>query len=196
MRKSNYSFSETLKNIVFLLKTKLFFPGARLVRFPIIIRGKKYIDFGKNLTTGYRCRFEVNGIHEGKKLIFGDNVNIGDNVRISCTRSIVIGNNVLIGSKVLIIDNSHGTYSGDSQDSPLLPPNKRKLSSSEIIIGDNVWIGENVVIQKGVRIGKGCVIAANSVVTKNIEENSIVGGIPCKQIKKYNQELNEWRKFK
>ena len=58
--------------------------------------GKKYIDFGSNLTTGRYCRIEVNGIHSEKKLIFGENVNIGDFVSIRCANHISIGNNVSI----------------------------------------------------------------------------------------------------
>lgn len=196
MRKSNYGIQEIIKNIFFLLRTFLFYRGARLIRFPIIIRGKKYIDFGYNLTTGYRCRIEVNGNPKKKILIFGENVNIGDYVRISCVSGIDIGNNVLIGSKVLIIDNSHGKYRGESQDSPDSLPNKRKLFSNKIKVEDNVWIGENSVIQQGVIIGKGSIIAANSVITSNVDAGVIVGGVPAKILKKYNEKENKWEKIK
>jgi maltose O-acetyltransferase len=53
-----------------------------------------------------------------------------------------------------------------------------------IFIEDDVWIGRNVVILPGIRIGKGCIVGANSVVTKNLEEYSIYGGVPAKLIKK------------
>lgn len=176
MRNSNYGIGEIIQNISNVCKTKIFFTKARMIRFPIVIRGRKYIDFGHNLTTGRNCRIEVNGDHNGKRLIFGSNVNIGDNVSIRCADKISIGNNVLMGSKVLIIDNSHGCYSGDKEDSPIDPPNKRRLFTGQITIGDNVWIGENCVIQQGVDIGNGSVIAANSIVTKDVDENTIVGG--------------------
>lgn len=195
MRKSNYGFWEIIKNIVFIIKTKLLVPKARLIRFPITIRGRRYIDFGINLTTGYRCRIEVNGKHEFPVLKFGKNVNIGDNVRISCANEIVIGNNVLIGSKVLIIDNAHGTYYGNNQDAPYIPPNERKLNTKPITIDDNVWIGENVVIQQGVNIGYGSIIGANSVVTKDVPKNCIVGGVPTKIIKVYDSKKEIWVNF-
>ena len=194
MRKSNYGCVEFLKNVIFLVLTKLCYPTARLIRFPIVVRGKKYIDFGQNLTTGYRCRFEVNGEHDEKCIVFGENVNIGDNVRISCVDKISIGNDVLMGSKVLIIDNSHGQYNGENQDSPDVPPNKRKLVASPICIEDNVWIGENAVIQQGCTIGYGSIIAANSVVTKDVPANSIVGGSPAKLLKIYDKNVNKWLK--
>lgn len=190
MRRSNYEAKEMVQNIIYIIKSKIFYPGSRMIRFPIVVRGKKYIDFGKCLTTGRYCRFEVNGEHAGKRLIFGNDVNVGDYVSIRCADHITIGNNVLMGSRVLIIDNSHGKYSGKNQDEPMIPPNKRKLSTGQIVIEDNVWIGENSVIQQGVTIKKGSVVAANSVVTKNVPSNVIVGGVPAKVIKYWNG--NEW----
>lgn len=192
MRTANYSCIEKIQNAMYLLQTKICFPSARLIRKPIVVRGKKYIDFGKSLTTGRNCRIEVNGIHKEKKIIFGDNVNIGDNVSIRCANRIRIGNNVLMGSKVLIIDNSHGNYRGKNQDSPTIPPNKRQLFTSPIEIEDNVWIGEGAVIQQGVTVGAGSIICANSVITKNVPSNSIVGGVPAQILKKWNGR--EWIK--
>lgn len=192
MRKANYSIYEKIKNVIFLCVGKIIVPKSRLIRFPIIIRGKKYIDFGNRITTGARCRFEVNGYHKTKKLIFGENVNIGYDVRISCCEQIIIGSNVLIGSRVTIIDNSHGNYSNDNQDSPYTPPNEREIFHNPIKIEDNVWIGDNVVIQQGVTIGFGSIIAANTVVTKDVGKNTIVGGIPARIIKKYDSESRKW----
>lgn len=195
MRKSNYGLYETLQNISYVLRTKLFFFRCRMIRFPIVVRGKKYIDFGTGLTTGRYCRFEVNGMFQNKRLKFGDSVNIGDYVSIRCAESIIIGNNVLIGSHVLIVDNSHGSYKGSNQDSPYTPPNTRKLFTAPIVIGSNVWIGENVSIMAGVHIGDGAIIGANSVVTKDVEANTIVAGVPTKVLKKYNIGANTWDVF-
>ena len=192
MRKSNYGIIETIQNVIFLILSKLLVKKSRLIRFPIVIRGKKYIDFGEKITTGRNCRLEVNGEHNSKLLIFGKNVNIGDNVRISCAKGITIGNNVLIGSRVLIIDNSHGCYSSENQSSPNIPPNDRQLKCARIEIGDNVWIGEGAVIQQGVSIGNGCIIAANSVVTESVPNDCIMGGVPARVIKFWNAECNEW----
>lgn len=195
MKKSNYSLGEIIVNVINLIRTKIYIPSARLVRFPVIIRGKKYIDFGHRLTTGYHCRFEVNGKHCRSVIQLGDGVNMGDNVRISAAERIVIGNNVLMGSKVLIIDTSHGDYSGEHQDSPLIPPNQRPLITKQIIIEDNVWIGEGVVVQPGVRIGMGSIIGANAVVTHDVEENCIVAGAPAKIVKKWNSEEKKWKRI-
>ncbi len=194
IRSSNYGAIETIKNVAMVILGKVKYPGARLIRLPIVIRGKEYISFGKGLTTGYNCRIEVNGKHKNKALVFGENVNIGDYVSVRCAESISIGNDVLIGSRVLIIDNSHGNYRGTTQDSPDVPPNKRSIYTAPIVIGDNVWIGEGAVIQAGVTIGNGSVVAANSVVTSDVEACTIVGGVPSKVLKKWNQKSGKWEK--
>ena len=194
MAKFNYSLSEKIYNAYCLILTKIEFNSARLIRRPIVVRGKKYINFGNRLTTGRGCQFEVANEHHEKCLIFGDDVNIGHYVRIQCVESVRIGSNVLMGSRVTIIDHSHGKYTGKDCDNPSTPPNKRKLSSSAIIIGDNVWIGEGVVIQQGVTIGSGCVIAANSVVTKDVPSGCIAGGVPAIIIKKFNPDNGIWEK--
>lgn len=194
MNQTNYGLLEILENITYVARTKVLIPGARMIRFPITIRGKQYIDFGSNLTTGARCRFEVHGSHKNKRLVFGKNVNVGYDVRISCCDKITIGNDVLMGSRVLIIDNSHGKYSGLEQDSPETPPNKRKLVSRPITIEDNVWIGENSVIQQGVKIGIGSIVAANSIVTKDVPPRIMVAGMPAKAIKEFDLESKEWKR--
>ena len=60
------------------------------------------------------------------------------------------------------------------------------------IIGNDVWIGHKATIMAGVNIGDGAIIAAHSIVTKNVEPYTIVGGNPAKQIKKrFNEEQIE-----
>jgi acetyltransferase-like isoleucine patch superfamily enzyme len=52
------------------------------------------------------------------------------------------------------------------------------------VIEDDVWIGANAVILPGVTIGKHVVVAAGAVVTQDVPDNTIVGGVPAKEIKK------------
>jgi acetyltransferase-like isoleucine patch superfamily enzyme len=56
-----------------------------------------------------------------------------------------------------------------------------------IKIGRNCWIGSNVIITDGVNIGDNCVVAAGAVVTKSFPDNSLLGGVPAKLIKKIPQ---------
>lgn len=190
-----YTMIQLLGLMVSILASKLFLSlNIRIIRLPYFILGRKFIDFGENLSIGRRIRIECFGDNK-KKLSFGKNVKINDDVHIACADKIEIGNNVLIGSKVLITDHQHGSYSGDYHDSPIIPPDNRKLFTKPIKIEENVWIGEMVSIMPGVIIGKGSIIGANSVVTKNIPKNSIAVGNPCKIIKQYNELINKWEKL-
>lgn len=189
---NKYSISEFTKNVYSLILTKLFFNQARLIRRPVYIRGKKSLVGGTNLTLGRFCRFDLDG--NKKTLFIGDDCEFGDMTHIVALNNVQIGNNVLIASKVFISDTSHGAYKGIDQDLPSIPPNKRKIVSSDVIIGNNVWIGENVVILAGVHIGDGCIIGANSVVTKDIEKNCIVAGAPTTVIKQFNCQEKKWER--
>ena len=64
------------------------------------------------------------------------------------------------------------------------PKTIASINSKEIEISDDVWIGFNSTILKGVKIGKGAIIGANSFITKNVEEFTMVIGNPAKEIKK------------
>lgn len=190
-----YGFWGLLHLTIDVIRTKIFFSNARIVRFPIDIRGKEFIKISKGFTTGRYCRIEAYP-PDNKSIVLsiGKNLQINDSVHITAMNSVSIGNNVLMASKIYISDCSHGYYEGKENDSsPEISPIDRKYKIGKVIIEDNVWIGEFVSILPGVKIGKGSIIGSNSVVTKSIPPNCIAVGVPAKIIKKYNFELNVWK---
>lgn len=195
--KNNYSLREKCQLAYWLLKSKMIDRRIRLLRFPNIIRGSKYIDFGEGLTTGMYCRFDCfsGGKKSLKKLVFGHNVQLNDYVHIVAMDSVKIGDNVLIASHVFISDNSHGSYKGDENDSnPDIPPIQREYATAPVSIGANTWIGEGVIIMPGVTIGKGCVIGAHSIVNRSIPDYSVAVGSPAKVVKIYDFSNKRWQK--
>lgn len=117
-------------------------------------------------------------ISPGINLVVGDDVDLARGVLISTKGGVTIGDRVLIGYDTKIISSNH-----------VIPPGEERIfgsghSYAPVSIEDDVWIGTNCVILPGVTIGEGAVIAAGSIVTKNVESFSIVGGTPAKTIKK------------
>lgn len=193
--KNKYSIYSKCKLFIWLIRTKLIAHQARIIRFPFDIRGRKYIDIGRRLTTGVGCRLEAFSEDGKKKMFFGSDVQLNDYVHINAMCRVEIGNNVLIASHVYISDNSHGIYKGTLKDSrPDVPPIKRDYYIKPVSIGNNSWICEGVLILPGVKIGIGCILGAHSVVNKNIPDYSIAVGNPAYIIKRYDFTRNGWFK--
>jgi acetyltransferase-like isoleucine patch superfamily enzyme len=110
---------------------------------------------------------------------FGKFIQIGKNVFINhaCTfldmGGITIEDNVLIGPKVNLITENH----------PLDPTDRKALIAKPILIKRNAWIGAAATILPGVTVGENSIVAAGAVVSKDVPDNVVVGGIPAKFIK-------------
>ncbi|WP_406608874.1 sugar O-acetyltransferase [Agarivorans sp. JK6] len=111
----------------------------------------------------------------GKTISVGDNTYINMGVTMLDNAPVKIGNNVLIGPNSQFYTPTH----------PLDYQRRRtwEVKSLPITVEDDVWIGGNVVVCQGVTIGARSVVAAGSVVTKNVEPDSLVGGMPAKCIR-------------
>lgn len=113
-----------------------------------------YTDFGKNITVG-------------------DNVFINAGCKFQDQGGISIGDGALIGHGVVLATLNHD----------LAPEKRQQLHPAPIHIGKRVWIGANATVTAGVTIGDNAVVAAGAVVTKDVEADTIVGGVPAKFIK-------------
>lgn len=110
------------------------------------------------------------------KVIIGDDVVIGRHKMITEKGNITIGNYTRIGAFVQILDQGHGF----EKDKLIMNQNAIIEDTS---IGEDCWIGTGAKILNGIKIGDGVVVGANAVVTKDIPDYAIVGGIPAKIIK-------------
>lgn len=191
-----YSLLHIFSLIYYKVRTIFTFREARIIRFPIDIRGKRFMKVSKGFTTGVGCRIEAYPENNEITLFFGENFQMNDYVHITAMEKVQIGNNVLFASKIYVSDCSHGSYSGDENDcNPLSIPKERKMFAKPVVIEDNVWLGEFVSVLPGVTIGKGTIVGANSVVSKSLPEYVIAVGSPAKPIKKYNFETQRWEKY-
>ena len=148
------------------------------------IRRLKNISFGKNVSIGLNAQIYAEG-DENTKVIIGDNLSSNSNMMINadCGGYIEIKNNVLLGPNTVIRASNH-TY--ERLDIPI---REQGHTAGRIIINDDVWLGANVVVLPNVNIGKGAIIAAGSVVTKDVAEYALVGGVPAIQMGTRKKEL-------
>ncbi|WP_456312057.1 DapH/DapD/GlmU-related protein [Pseudomonas shirazensis] len=112
-------------------------------------------------------------INYGKHITIGKNVFINFDCTFLALGGIMIEDDVLIGPKVSLITENH----------PLNPEERKGLIGKPILIKKNAWIGANATILPGVTIGENAVVAAGAVVSKDVPDNTIVGGIPAKFLK-------------
>ena len=128
-----------------------------------------------------KCGKDIN-IEKGADFGKGDGIQIGDNsgLGINCyvRGPLVIGRDVMMGPDVMIF---HGDHEMSRRDIPMRLQGDSE--SKQVVIGDDVWIGARVIILKGVHVGKGAVLAAGAVVSKDVPEYAIVGGVPAKVLK-------------
>lgn len=109
----------------------------------------------------------------GKNLTIGKQVFLNAGCKFQDQGGIHIDDGALIGHNVVLATLNHS----------LNPEHRADLIPAPISIGKNVWIGANATVLAGVTIGDGAVIAAGAVVTKDVPENTVVGGVPAKVMK-------------
>jgi maltose O-acetyltransferase len=125
---------------------------------------------GDNITIERGARFSKN-----LKLKIGSNSGLGKDCYLS--GEISIGENVMMAPEVVILTQNH--IVSDVTE----PMNRQGSCNLPVTIGNDVWIGYRVIILPGVSIGNGVVVAAGAVVTKNVPDYAIVGGVPAQIIK-------------
>jgi acetyltransferase-like isoleucine patch superfamily enzyme len=115
-------------------------------------------------------------INYGKHTKIGKNVFINFDCVFLDLGGIIIEDNVLIAPKVSLLSEGH----------PISIEDRHSLIPKPIHIKKNVWIGANATILQGVTIGENAIVASGSVVSIDVPDNTIVGGIPSKILKKIN----------
>lgn len=125
----------------------------------------------------------------GRNIYLGNNVSVNMNCTfVDCNR-IEIGDNVLIASNVQLYTAAHPV-----ELSERLTPDWSESCGEyfcrtyalPIRIGNGCWLGGGVIVLPGVSIGNGCVIGAGSIVNKDIPDNSLAVGNPCRVVRRIN----------
>ena len=115
------------------------------------------------------------GAEMSPNAMLGDFSELGTRCMIQA--NVHIGSNVIMGPDVKIYSRNHNF---DSMEIPIQRQGKKYYHT---VIGNDVWIGANVIITAGCSVGNHVVIAAGAVVTKDVPDYAIVGGVPAKVLR-------------
>lgn len=175
--------------------------GIIFVGRNVAVRYRKHITIGKSVTIGSNvcinalCRKGVNignnvtikdgtiiegyGVMRnlGEGLTIGNNVGISQNCFIAIRGNVIIGDYTILGPGISIFSENH-IYK--NVEIPIVSQGERR---GDVKIGNGVWIGTRAIILSGVTIGDGAIVAAGAVVTKDVPQKAIVGGVPAKILK-------------
>jgi acetyltransferase-like isoleucine patch superfamily enzyme len=165
-----------------------------------VVRGSKFIHFVRNVYVHGHLWMEAIATYGTRQfspgIEIGDDVSFSEGVHITCIDRISIGRGLLFGSRVYVSDHNHGIYKGPLQSHPQEPPTQRQLGGGGVVeIGDPVWIGDNAVIVGPITIARGSIVGANSVVRADVPEFTMVGGIPARALKRFEQATGQWEKL-
>ena len=145
------------------------------------------IYIGKNCLLNGRLVTETNQ----SRIIIKDNVFIGGKTIIDSKDEIIVEDNVLISYECIIADHDSHSLNASKRENDLYKfknneMNWHEVNSKKIIIKKNAWICTRSIILKGVTIGEGAIVAAGSVVTKDVDNYTLVAGNPALFKKKLN----------
>jgi acetyltransferase-like isoleucine patch superfamily enzyme len=147
----------------------LFF--GRHLQLQIGRRGK--IRFGRFVWIGDGTKIRC---HEGV-VELGDKTVFGQECTISAYQRVRIGEQCVIADRAMFIDFDHGVTEVE------LPVRVQGIYKRDTVVGSNVWIGYGACVLRGVRVGDNSVIGTNSVVTRDVPANAVVGGVPAQVIR-------------
>lgn len=124
----------------------------------------------------------------GRHTFIGENFFANFNLTVMDDAKIYIGDNVCFGPNVSLMATNHPLIAEERMGKDANGKTVMAEYANEIHIGNNVWLACNVVVIGGVKIGNNVVIGAGSVVTKDIPDNYLAYGNPCRPVRKITKE--------
>ncbi|MBR5352120.1 MAG: sugar O-acetyltransferase [Bacteroidales bacterium] len=112
-------------------------------------------------------------INYGPGVHFGDDCFLNFGCTLLALGGITIEDGAFIGPHCVLATEYH----------PEDPTTRHTLLTKPIVIGRNAWLGANVTVLAGVTIGENAIVSAGAVVSKDVPANTIVGGVPAKEIR-------------
>jgi acetyltransferase-like isoleucine patch superfamily enzyme len=115
-------------------------------------------------------------VHEGEVTIGAKTV-MGQECTISAYQHVSIGDQCILADRVMLIDFDHGVVEVER------PIRLQGIYKRDVRVGSNVWMGYGSCVLRGVSVGHNSIVGTNAVVTKDVPENAVVGGVPAKVLR-------------
>ena len=122
---------------------------------------------------GHGCKIRV---HEGEVEIGAKTV-MGQECTISAFQRVSIGRECILADRVMLIDFDHGVVEVER------PIRFQGIYKRDVRVGHNVWMGYGACVLRGVSVGDNSIVGTSAVVTADVPENAVVGGIPARVIR-------------
>ncbi len=132
-----------------------------------------HVSLGRWSWIGHGCKLRV---HEGELSIGAKSV-LGQECTISCYQHVSIGRECIIADRAMMIDFDHGMVEVER------PIREQGIYKRDVRIGHNVWVGYGACVLRGVTVGNNAVIGTSAVVTCDVPDDAVVGGVPAKLIR-------------
>jgi acetyltransferase-like isoleucine patch superfamily enzyme len=145
---------------------------------PVFLGKRLELEIGKRGTIRFG-RFAWIGdgtkirCHEGE-VIVGEKTVMGQECTISAYKHVRIGEQCVIADRAMFIDFDHGAVEVER------PIRVQGIYKRDVDVGSNVWVGYGACVLRGVQVGDNTIVGTNSVVTKDVPANSVVGGVPAR----------------
>jgi acetyltransferase-like isoleucine patch superfamily enzyme len=131
------------------------------------------ISFGRFVWVGDGTKIRC---HEGE-VVIGAKTVLGQECTISAYQHVRIGEQCVVADRAMFIDFDHGVVEVER------PIRTQGIYKRDVDVGSNVWIGYGACVLRGVRIGDNAIVGTNSVVTRDVPQNAVVGGSPAKVLR-------------
>lgn len=149
------------------------------IRFPCTLTNPAAISVGNGVRIREHLWVNCESALAGHPaLSIGDNVYIGRFCHVNARTSVVLEPYVLVGDRVHIADHGHAF------EDPEVPPMLQGVTGGDpVLLRSGCWLGSGAVVLPGVTVGRNAVVGANAVVTKDVPDGAIVGGVPARVIR-------------
>lgn len=157
------------------------FGASSVLQLPVRLKNEHRIAVGSNVFVAAGSWLQVlDGDGDEPAIVLGDRSSLAGGCVLSAAASITLGREASMARNVYVADHSH-VY--DDPDASILEQGVTRVEPIEI--GDGAWIGENAIVLPGVRIGTRAVVSANSVVSHDVPDYSVVAGHPARVVRRF-----------